>query len=163
MTRRLLAGEIEVSHEGLDEAAIDAPQPVAFLRVKLVNRGVLEPRDEMSVRFGRWYTEAVGQVAAGGDGAHVRAYATWHVAHQLARAVRRRGDAGYASSKYARSLVSEAIKLTLGLDGQRLELADLRQDLVDEWIAAGGMARRRVGVFLEWLERAGVIGALEVA
>ncbi len=162
VTRRLLAGEIAVSHQGLDEAAIAAAQPVAFLRAKLVHCSVLEPRDETSASFARWHAEAVLQIAAGTDRAHVRAYATWHVASQLARAVQSRG-ATYASLKYARSLVTEAIKLTLWLHAQRLELVDLRQDLVDEWIAAGSLTRRRVRLFLGWLERAGVTGALEVA
>lgn len=35
------------------------------------------------------------------------------------------------------SLVIQAIELTGWLHAQQLELADLRQDLVDEWIAAG--------------------------
>lgn len=50
----------------------------------------------------------------------------------------------------------------LWLDGQQLELADLRQDLVDEWIAGGGCQRRRVRLFLAWLRRANVTGALNV-
>jgi hypothetical protein len=163
VTRRLLAGEIALSHQGLDQAAIAAPQAVAFLRAKLVHCGVLEPRDETSASFARWHAEAVLQVGPGTDRAHVRAYAAWHVASQVARAGHRRGEASYASLKYARSLVTEAIKLTVWLHAQRLELVDLRQDLVDEWIAAGRLTRRRVRLFLVWLERAGVIGALEVA
>ena len=98
----------------------------------------------------------------GADRAHVRAYATWQVAHQLAQTVKRRGEATSASVKYARSLVSEAIKLVLWLHDQQLELADLRQDLVDEWIAAGSRMRRRVRLFLAWLRRANVTGALNV-
>jgi hypothetical protein len=163
ITRRLLAGEVAVSHQGLDEAAVDAPQAVAFVRAKLVHCGVLERRDETSASFARWHPAAVLQIATGTDRAHVRAFATWHVASQLARAGQRRGEATYASLKYARSLVTEAIKLTLWLHAQRLELVDLRQDLVDEWIAAGSLTRRRVRLFLDWLERAGVTGTLEVA
>ena len=58
--------------------------------------------------------------------------------------------------------MSEAINLVLWLDGQRLGLADLRQDLVDEWIAGGSGMRRRVRLFLAWLRRANVTGALNV-
>jgi hypothetical protein len=58
--------------------------------------------------------------------------------------------------------VSEAIKLVHWLAGQQLELADLRQDLVDEWIAVGPRQRRRVRLFLTWLGRANVTGALNV-
>lgn len=162
ITRRLLAGKIPISHEGLDQAAIKAPNPVAFVRAKLVASGVLTPRDEASARFAAWQATAVLRIALGSDRAHVRAYATWQVAHQLARTVARRGEASDSSIKYARSLVTEAIKLVLWLDDQHLELADLRQDLVDEWIAGGARQRRRVRLFLAWLERASVTGALNV-
>jgi hypothetical protein len=47
----------------------------------------------------------------------------------------------------------------LWLDDQQLELADLHQDLVDEWIAGGSGMRRRVWLFLAWLRRANVTGA----
>ena len=163
VTRRLLAGEIEISHAGLDEAGVEAPKPVAFVRALLVDAGVLEPRDEHGVRFAAWHARAVLEIPAGADRAHVRAYATWQVAHKLARAAQRSGETGYPSVKYARSLVTEAIKLVVWLHEQQLELADLRQDLVDEWLAGGSMIRRRVRPFLQWLERGGVTGQLDVA
>lgn len=59
--------------------------------------------------------------------------------------------------------MSEAIKLVLWLHEQQLELGDLRQDLVDEWVTAGGTIRRGVRLFVGWLERASVISGLEVA
>jgi len=162
VTRRLLAGEIPVSHQGLDEAALAAPNPVKFVRAKLVAAGVLEPRDEHSARFAAWHAAAVLRIAPGTDRAHVRAYATWQVAHQLARTVQRRGEATESSQKYARSLVGEAISLVLWLHEDQLELVDLRQDLVDEWIAAGSGMRRRVRLFLLWLARSSVTGGLRV-
>jgi hypothetical protein len=163
VTRRLLAGEITVSHQGLDDAALEAPNPVAFVRAALVASGVLEPRDGHRASFASWHARAVLQIEPGPDRAHVRAYATWEVSHHLARAVQRRGEVSYASLKYARSLVSEAIKLVLWLQEQRLELPDLRQDLLDQWVGGGGTTRRRVRLFLAWLERSGEIGPLEVA
>jgi hypothetical protein len=66
-------------------------------------------------------------------------------------------------TKYARSLVTEAVNLVCWLHDQHLQLADLRQDLVDAWVLRGGSQRRRVRMFLRRLIRAGVIGALEVA
>jgi len=163
ITRRLLAGEIPVSHQGLDEAAVGAANPVAFVRAALVDSGVLAPRDEYSAKFALWHERTVLRIEPGADRAHVRAYATWHVAHQLARSIQRRGEVSYPSLKYARSLVTEAIKLVLWLHQQQLELADLRQDLVDEWVTAGGVIRRRVRLFLAWLDRTDVTGPLEVA
>jgi hypothetical protein len=163
VTRRLLAGEIPISHLGLDEEAANAPNSVAFVRAALVDSGVLEPRDEHCARFIAWHAQAVLEIAAGPDRGHVRAYATWEVAHRLARSGQRRGETGYASVKYARSLVTEAIKLVLWLHGQQLELGGLRQDLVDEWVTTGSILRRRVRPFLAWLERAGVTTCMDVA
>jgi hypothetical protein len=161
VTRGLLAGEVEISHQGLDEAAIAARRPVAFVRAALVDAGVLEPRDEYSAQFALWQARAILDIASGADQSHVRAYATWQVAHNLARSPQRRR--GYSSLKYAKSQVTEAIKIVGWLHAQQLELADLRQDLVDEWIAAGSLVRRRIRPFVRWLERAGVTGRLDVA
>jgi hypothetical protein len=163
LTRRLLAGEIEISHQGLDEAATRARRPVAFVRAALVDAGVLEPRDEYSAQFALWHACAILDIAPGADRAHVRAYATWEVAHKLARASQRRGRSGYASLKYAKSQVTEAIKLVGWLHEQQLELAVLHQDLVDEWIASGSLVRRRIRPFVHRLERDSVTGRLEVA
>ena len=63
-----------------------------------------------------------------------------------------RGEASQSSVTYALSLVTEAAKLVLWLCDQQLQLADLRQDLVDEWIAGGARKRRRVRLFLAWLQ-----------
>jgi hypothetical protein len=162
VTRGLLAGDIPISHAGLDEAAVETANAVAFVRAKLVISGVLEPRDEASARFAAWHATAVLQVPPGADRAHVRAYASWQVGHQLAQTVKRRREATPASVKHARSLVSEAIKLVVWLHEQQLELADLRKNLIDEWVAAGLRMRRRVLLFLAWLQRANVTAALEV-
>jgi len=160
----LLAGRVEVSHTAIDAAQGDASdaRAVAFLRAGLVHHGALEPRDEPSAAFARWQQRNVNQLAPSPDRAHVRAYSSWQVAHQLA-ATSQRGRATPAAQKYARALVSEAIKLVGWLYAQQLALHDLRQDLVDTWIAAGTTTRRRVRMFLGWLARAGVTGALHVA
>lgn len=133
------------------------------MRAKLVASGVLPVRDEPSAAFARWHARAIKRIAPGRDRAHVRAYATWNVAHQLAR-TSQRDRPTKASEKYARSLVSEAIKLVSWLHDQRLELADLRQDLLDSWIVGGNANRRRVRMFVAWLQRGEILGArLEVA
>ncbi len=57
-------------------------------------------------RFVAWHATAVLRIAPGSDRAHVRAYATSQVAHQLARSVARRGEVSQSSMRYARSLVT---------------------------------------------------------
>ena len=37
----MLAGAIPINHQGLDQAAVEAPNAVAFLRARLVDSGVL--------------------------------------------------------------------------------------------------------------------------
>jgi hypothetical protein len=150
--------------QALDVAQGDAHtgRAVGYVRAALIDAGVLEPRDEHSAVFAHWQHGALDAIAPGPDRGHVRAYATWHVAHQLAQASAR-GRATPATQKHARSLVSEAIKLVLWLHEQQLELRDLRQDLIDAWIAAGASTRRRVRMFLQWLARAGVTGEMHVA
>jgi hypothetical protein len=164
LLQALLGGQIAITHRALDVAAGDtnSGRAVGYIRAALVDTGVLEARDEHSAAFERWQQGAVDAVAAGPDRGHVRAYATWHVAHQLAHASAR-GRATPATQKHARCLVSEAIKLVGWLHDQQLQLCDLRQDLVDTWIAGGVSTRRRVRMFLQWLARADVTGELHVA
>ena len=69
---------------------------------------------------------------------------------------------GRPATRHARSLVIEAIKLTQWLHTQQLTLADLRQDLLDEWVAAGNTRRRWVRLFVIWLNRNGICGGLHV-
>lgn len=158
VTRDLIAGRVEVSHAALDEIAPRAPAAVVFMRARLVHTGVLAVRDEPSARFARWQARAIERIAPGRDRAHVRAYATWQVAHQLARTSQRDGPTA-ASEKYARALVTEAIHLVCWLHAQQLELTDLRQDLLDTWIVDGAATRRRVRMFIAWLQRGEILTA----
>jgi hypothetical protein len=110
VTRDLIDGGIDVSHAGLDGVAPRAPQAVGFVRAQLVGCGVLPARDEPSAAFAAWHATAIEQIETGRDRAHVRAYATWQVAHQLARTSPSCRPT-VSAQKYARSLVGEAIKL----------------------------------------------------
>jgi hypothetical protein len=142
----LLAGRIELSHAALDivQGNADDGRAVGHVRAALVQCEVLEPRDEPSASFARWQQRAIEAIMPGADRGHVRAYATWHVAHQLA-GTSARGRATAATQKYARSLVTEAIKLVGWLHDQNLELRDLHQDVIDTWIAAGSTTRHACG------------------
>ena len=52
---------------------------------ELVDAGVLEARDEHSAAFERGQQRFVDAITAGADRGHIRAYATWHVAHPNSR------------------------------------------------------------------------------
>jgi hypothetical protein len=160
----LLTGRIGLTHEALDAAmqSTHAERAVAFVRAALVHYSVLPERNEITAAFTRWAQHATTVLDDGPDRALVRAYATWHVAHQLT-VTTQAGKTGRSAPKYARSLVTEAINLTCWLHAQELKLAGLHQDLTDEWVSEGGIARRRVRLFLAWLTRTGTTGSLHVA
>jgi len=160
--REALTGQLEISHAAFDDRQgnASAVHEVGFLRAQLVHHGVLPERDEASAAFSRWQQRATEEITLSVDRAHVRAYAGWHVAHHLAKPRPRDTP---ARSKHARSRVTQAIKLTLWLHAQDLRLADLRQDLLDEWLVAGSTTSRVVRPFCEWLTRAGVSPVLHVA
>jgi hypothetical protein len=161
----LLGGRTEISHAGLDQRAVAGRPPgapaVAFVRAALVHHGVLGVREEDLVAFENWLERAITGLDAGPDRARVGAYARWQVARRLSRPPMR-GPISPGAQKYARSLVNEAIKLTESLHHQGLTLVDLRQDILDAWIAAGASTRRRVRLFLAWLSRTGAARPLHV-
>ena len=114
------------------------------------------------MRFERWTRERLAGAPDDRDRALVRAYATWKVARDLVARVRR-GGAGRSASALARSKIKRALELTSWLHDRELSLSELRQDLLDDWLAEGSSVRRRVGEFVTWLHRSRVIGPLEVA
>jgi hypothetical protein len=152
--RAVVAGDVELSHAGLDTlpGAERNGGAVAFLRVALVEHGVLERREEPSAAFARWLPLALEGLAEGPDRGHVRAFVTWHVAPRLAQSSRL-GRTGPSTQKHARAQVTEAVKLVAWLHAQGLTLAELRQHHIDDWLAAGATTRRLVRIFLAWLAR----------
>lgn len=161
-TAELLAGELELSHEALDERDGTGTTAVTFLRAAFVEHGILPERPEGVVRLKRFVRERLETLPDNPDRALVRAYATWKVTRDLTDRVRS-GKAGRSAPALARSKIRRAIELTRWLHDRQLTLADLRQDLVDEWLAQGIGTRWRIGDFVAWLRTSGVIGALEVS
>jgi hypothetical protein len=115
LLQALLGGQIAITHRALDVAAGDtnSGRAVGYIRAALVDTGVLEARDEHSAAFERWQQGAVDAVAAGPDRGHVRAYATWHVAHQLALL----GEVAQANEPMFRAfLLKEELRLLYQLE-----------------------------------------------
>jgi hypothetical protein len=162
----LLSGRTEINHDALDQRQVADRPPgapaVAFVRAALVCHGVLEAREEAAVSFEQWLRRAITRLDLGPDRAKVKAYASWQVAQSLSRTKERR-QPNPGAQKYARSLVNEAIKLIESLHAHDLTLAELRQDTLDAWIAAGASTRRRVRLFLAWAARTGGAPPLHVA
>jgi hypothetical protein len=149
-------GRLELCHHAFDErqGARGEGSAIAYLRAALVAHGALPERDETAAAFERWLARTLPELRDGPDRATVTAFATWQVARKLATTTARHGGAPPPSAvKHARSQVRQAIGLTLWLHTQQLALADLRQDLLDEWLAGGATTRRAVSGFIDWLSR----------
>jgi hypothetical protein len=150
-------GQLQLSHQAFDQAqgAQGEGSAVAYLRAALVAHGALPARDETAAAFARWLARALVTVPDGPDHAAITAFATWQIARRLAgTTARHRGQPPPSASKHARAQVREAIRLTRWLHTQALQLGDLRQDMLDEWLADGASTRRSVSAFIDWLGRA---------
>ena len=162
----LVDGRLELSHEAFDQRQGDAGEgsAIAYLRAGLVAHGALPARDEIVAAFDRWVTRALGALPEGPDRTTLTAFSTWQVARKLAAtSARHDGAPPPSASKHARAQVTQAIALTLWLHGRQLGLADLRQDLLDEWLTAGTATRRAVNQFLQWLARSEPSQRLQIA
>jgi len=79
----LACGTREISHEALDR--LDRGMTTSFLRAALVSHGVLAPRGEQTAKLANGTRNVLVRIPTGEDRAHVRAFATWQVGHDLAR------------------------------------------------------------------------------
>jgi len=158
---RLAHGELELSHEALDELAGEPTSALAFLRAALVEHGVLPARPEPVARLARWAHVQLAALAESEDRGHLRAYATWKVQRDIARRAAR-GTLTPGTATAARGELLRAIELTRWLNDRNLALRDLRQDLLEEWLLDGGSHRDRVAGFIDWLRKTKVIGPLSV-
>ncbi|MCA1677791.1 MAG: hypothetical protein LC777_01995 [Actinobacteria bacterium] len=158
---RLARGELELSHEALDELVGEPPSALAFLRAALVEHGVLPARPEPVARLARWAQVQLGVLSESEDRGHLRAYATWKVQRDLARRGAR-GTLTPATATVSRADLLRAIELTRWLHDRNLALGDLRQDLLERWLLDGGSHRERITGFISWLRKTKVIGRLSV-
>ena len=150
-------GRLELSHRAFDRRQGDQGEgsAVAYLRAALVAHAALPDRDETSAAFHRWLARTLAGLPDGPDHAQVTAFATWQIGRRLAETTaRHQGTPPPSAVKHARTQVREAIRLTQWLHTQALDLGDLRQDLLDEWLATGVSTRRSISGFIDWLGRA---------
>jgi hypothetical protein len=138
--RRMLRGEIPVSHEALDEH--DVGPATAYLRSWLVTHGTLEPREERLARFERWAQSTLQAIGEHPDHAHLAAYARWELQPDFARRLHR-GLTSASSHRHVYGKLRVAVHLTAWLHGQGLSLSEPRQSHVDAWLA--GVPRPRGG------------------
>ena len=157
--RAMLRGELAICHETLD--AHDVGQASAYLRAWLVADGILDERDERMARFQRWASATLQSTDAHPERAHLAAYARWKLRPELARNLRS-DRARPSSHRYIYAKLRTAVRLTAWLRDQDLALQQLRQPLVDEWIADAPSRALPTRDFLDWAHHAGLIPALQI-
>ena len=154
----LVAGSVALSHEALDD--VDRGQSTRYLRAALVRHGALAPRNDAD-SLGAWIAHEIACLPDSEDRAHLRAFATWQIQHDLQRRARR-GQTTRSSQRLARTQIRTAAALVCWLHGQNLALRDLRQEHLDAWLADGASTRRRLRDFITWAARGGLVAKLHV-
>lgn len=157
--RALLRGEMPIDHAALDEH--DVGQATAYLRARLVGHGVLEQRDERLTGFERWANATLAGVAEHPDRAHLVTYARWRLRPDLARRFRN-GKALPTSHRWSYAKLLTAVHLTSWLHDHDRALEELRQPLLDEWIATAPSRALATRDFVNWAHSAGLLPVLSV-
>ena len=154
----LVAGTLALSHDALDD--LDRGQSTSYLRAALVRHGALPPRNDAD-GLSAWIAREIARLPDSEDRAHLRAFATWQIQHDLQRRARR-GQTTRSSHRLARTQIRTATARVGWLHDQGLALRDLRQEHLDVWLADGASTRRRLRDFIKWAARGGLIGTLHV-
>lgn len=155
---QLAAGEIELSHDGLD--TLGRSKPADHVRGLLIASGLVPDIEIHVERLGPWLEELL----VGAAPAHaklVRPFATWH----LFRRVRFRADHGRFTengAKWARLRVRQALVFLEWLDQHGVQLEDLTQSHVDLWLAGGPTTRYVINDFLRWAGNRRLVHGVEV-
>jgi hypothetical protein len=159
----LLLGELAASGKALSHDLLDKLPPSRYehyARQILVTTGVLPERDEDLDRIPAWLNQLLaGQPA--GHAALIRPFAHWFLLKRARRRAAYRGRPAMAGS-YLRTRIRIALELLAWLDEQQLTLADLTQDLLDQWLAAGNTRNYSIRYFLSWTARRGLLPQLTV-
>jgi hypothetical protein len=143
----LLRGEVELSHEGLDQ--LPASKAVEFLRDLLIAAGALEPVERYARVFERWTRDHLEQVTDPTDHRILHEFATWRLLHDL-RQRGRRSELTYSALTLAKTRLRLACELCGWAREQALTLGELRQPEIDEWVTSGPSTRREIEIFINW-------------
>ena len=144
----LARGDIAMTHEALD--AHPTRRAADYLRAVLVAHGVLPPRDEPLARLERKVADLLPRVPVGEDRRTLTAYATWRILHRARQRARTR-PTSTAAIGHATLRLRAAIALLEWLRDNDLQLSQLRQADVDQWLLTGPPTlRREIADFLGW-------------
>lgn len=155
---RLAAKGRPLSHELLDELPPGHNQ--RYIRQVLVHTGVLVERHEDLEGLPSWLEHHLADRPTE-HATLVRPFLHWFLLRRARnRAAARRYPA--SASRDLRRRVIVALDLLAWLDEHDLSLADLTQDHVDTWLAAGNTPRYLIRYFLNWTSARGLTRTLTV-
>lgn len=130
------------------------------IRQALVHADALPRRDEPVERVETWLNDFLSNRATA-HGQVLRPFATWVVLRR-ARQRATHKPTTEATASWARQRIRVADDLLSHLDDLGLELQQLDQRRLDEWLAAGNSTRYTVRDFVKWAARQRLTGRLNV-
>lgn len=145
LLRRLVTGELALSHEALDELA-QTPS-LRHLRQLLVATGALPERDPHMAALERFIRATADSLSHPDDARLLRSFGTWRI---LARLRRRPGGPTLLAVKNAKAAFSQAAAFLRWLHDQQLSLSECGAADLDRWLAPGTRARLGVRSLLVW-------------
>ena len=146
---QLAGGELEVSHDTLDE---HHGRSVERLRGLLIVVGALEPHERRLARIEAATIELASKIRNTADRRVVSSWLRWHA---LAR-IRRRAERGASVVHSAPNLRRTIVYITAfvnTLDNNARSLSDCRQCDIDHWLAQPGATPATISPFLRWAQR----------
>lgn len=135
-------------------------KPLDHLQALLIATGVLPEISIEYDRLERWLDEFLSGVPSE-HAKLVRPFAVWGVFRRLRRKANQ-GKLGESGAKWARLSVRQAVQFLSWLDERDASFDDLRQDLVDLWLASGPTTRYVVRDFIAWGRARHLIGDIRV-
>ena len=151
LLRRLVTGEVQLSHEALDE--LPQTPSLRHLRQLLVATGALPERDPHLAALERFIRATADSLAHAEDARLLRSFGTWRI---LARLRRRPTGPTPLTVKNAKDAFSQGAAFLCWLHDQQLSLSQCGEADLDRWLAPGTRARTGVRSLLVWAAERGL-------
>lgn len=139
-----LALQPSITHENID--ALPRSRTRDYVRGLLVEHGVLPRRDETRVRYQEWAEAALARLTDDDNRAIIERYVRWH----HLRRMNQMETVPHGTFLRSKQTVTVAINFLNWLHENEIELCDLQQADVDNWVVSGPTTNLIVDRFLNW-------------
>lgn len=149
LIRGLANGDIEISHDALDQLRQDKHVRYAqHVRTLLVDAGLLEPRDEILQLFHQWCTTYLSTTSMS-DRAVLEPFMRWHLGQKLQRKARQ-GPLRSPTTRLARQRVRAAHQFLTYLRTRDTTPQEVRQSILDDFVVSNPQTQPFLAGFLKW-------------